>query len=65
MRQDSEPEVDPTGTMETWAPLVERVRAGDPSGLEELYRLFSKGVRFICGGNWGRRTWKTECTMCF
>lgn len=29
-----------------WAPLVERVRAGDPAGLEELYRVFSRGIRF-------------------
>jgi RNA polymerase sigma-70 factor (ECF subfamily) len=30
----------------TWAVLVERLRTGDPSGMEELYRLFSKGIRF-------------------
>lgn len=29
-----------------WAALVERVKAGDDSGMEELYALFSKGVRF-------------------
>jgi RNA polymerase sigma factor (sigma-70 family) len=29
-----------------WAPLVERVRAGDQAALEELYGLFSKGIRF-------------------
>ncbi|MBL8176173.1 MAG: sigma-70 family RNA polymerase sigma factor [Bryobacterales bacterium] len=26
--------------------LVDRIRAEDPSGMEELYRIFSKGVRF-------------------
>jgi RNA polymerase sigma-70 factor, ECF subfamily len=26
--------------------LVERIRAGDPAGMEELYRVFSRGVRF-------------------
>lgn len=29
-----------------WSPLVERIRAGDPASLEELYGLFSKGIRF-------------------
>jgi RNA polymerase sigma factor (sigma-70 family) len=26
--------------------LVERIRAGDPSGMEELYAVFSRGIRF-------------------
>jgi RNA polymerase sigma-70 factor (ECF subfamily) len=30
----------------SWGDLVERVRSGEPSGLEELYRVFSKGIRF-------------------
>jgi len=34
-----------TGT-ETWVPMVERIRAGDPGGMEQLYLVFSKGVRF-------------------
>jgi RNA polymerase sigma factor (sigma-70 family) len=25
---------------------VDRIRAGDPAGLEELYRVFSRGIRF-------------------
>jgi RNA polymerase sigma factor (sigma-70 family) len=29
-----------------WSPLVERVRAGDRAAMEELYGLFSKGIRF-------------------
>jgi RNA polymerase sigma factor (sigma-70 family) len=29
-----------------WSPLVERIRAGDTEAMEELYGLFSKGVRF-------------------
>jgi RNA polymerase sigma-70 factor, ECF subfamily len=29
-----------------WSALVERVRNADPYALEELYRLFSKGIRF-------------------
>jgi RNA polymerase sigma-70 factor (ECF subfamily) len=29
-----------------WSTLVERVRAAEPAALEELYHLFSKGMRF-------------------
>lgn len=29
-----------------WANLVERIQAGDPAGMEELYRVFSQGIRF-------------------
>ncbi|HLG99022.1 MAG TPA: sigma-70 family RNA polymerase sigma factor [Bryobacteraceae bacterium] len=29
-----------------WAELVDRIHGGDESGMEELYRLFAKGVRF-------------------
>ena len=29
-----------------WSPLVERIRAGDRAAMEELYGLFSKGIRF-------------------
>jgi len=30
----------------TWSPLVERIRSGDPAAMEELYALFSRGIRF-------------------
>jgi RNA polymerase sigma-70 factor, ECF subfamily len=30
-----------------WAEVVERIRTGDPSGMAELYQVFSKGVRFF------------------
>src|SRR5258708_36192294 len=29
-----------------WAELVGKIKAEDQSGMEELYRVFSKGVRF-------------------
>src|ERR1700741_1683132 len=29
-----------------WAELVDKIREHDPDGLEELYRVFSRGVRF-------------------
>jgi len=31
----------------SWALLVDRVRGGDPAGMEELYAIFAKGVRFF------------------
>ena len=30
----------------SWAPLVQRIRACDRAAMEELYGLFSKGIRF-------------------
>ncbi|MBZ5584162.1 MAG: sigma-70 family RNA polymerase sigma factor [Acidobacteriia bacterium] len=30
----------------SWPELVERIRAGEPSGMEDLYRVFSEGIRF-------------------
>jgi RNA polymerase sigma-70 factor (ECF subfamily) len=29
-----------------WASLVARIRSGDPAGLEELYAVFTTGIRF-------------------
>jgi RNA polymerase sigma factor (sigma-70 family) len=29
-----------------WRTLVERVRKGDPSGMEQLYSIFERGIRF-------------------
>jgi len=31
----------------SWPDLVERIRCEDPSGMEDLYRVFSRGVRFL------------------
>jgi RNA polymerase sigma-70 factor (ECF subfamily) len=36
----------PMEPYETWATLVERIRTGETDGMEELYQLFSKGIRF-------------------
>jgi RNA polymerase sigma factor (sigma-70 family) len=30
-----------------WADLVERIRTSDPKGMEDLYQVFSKGIRFF------------------
>lgn len=29
-----------------WTLLVDRIRVGDPAGMEELYRMFARGIRF-------------------
>jgi len=36
----------PPSAANDWNDLVQRVHDGDPSGMEDLYRLFSTGVRF-------------------
>ena len=36
----------PSGTAQPWASMVERIQAGDPSGMEELYGVFTTGIRF-------------------
>ena len=37
----------------SWSGLVDRVRAGDPSGMEQLYAVFVKGVRFFLWRQFG------------
>ena len=36
----------PVSAQPCWAELVEKIRRNESGGLEELYRVFSKGVRF-------------------
>jgi RNA polymerase sigma factor (sigma-70 family) len=36
----------PVSAHPCWAELVEKIRQNDPDGLEELYNVFSRGVRF-------------------
>jgi RNA polymerase sigma factor (sigma-70 family) len=42
-------EVDPSDAAvpARWSEIVERIRKDDPTGLEELYGVFAKGVRFL------------------
>ncbi len=40
------PEQSAVQTDPCWPELVERIQNGHPEGMEELYRLFSRGVRF-------------------
>ena len=44
--QQNEPEETPAVVPVDWAALVQRVRAEDATAMEELYRLFSRGIRF-------------------
>jgi RNA polymerase sigma-70 factor, ECF subfamily len=37
---------EPSGTAVDWPDLVARIQTGDDSGMEELYRLFARGIRF-------------------
>jgi RNA polymerase sigma factor (sigma-70 family) len=43
------PELEPGSAPEpvSWSGLVERIQRGEPEALEELYRVFSRGVRFV------------------
>src|SRR5580704_7978017 len=37
---------EPSSTAVDWPNLVARIQKGDDSGMEELYRLFARGIRF-------------------
>jgi RNA polymerase sigma-70 factor (ECF subfamily) len=39
----------------SWADVVDRIRLNDPSGMEELYKVFCKGVRFFLLRQFGVR----------
>jgi RNA polymerase sigma-70 factor (ECF subfamily) len=41
-----ETQVAPDDAYAAWVDLVERIRGNQTDGMEELYRLFSKGIRF-------------------
>jgi RNA polymerase sigma-70 factor, ECF subfamily len=36
----------PPAATPNWQGLVDKIRSGDPAGMEELYAVFSRGVRF-------------------
>jgi len=40
------PNTRPDSSRPAWTELVGKIRENDPDGLEELYRVFSRGVRF-------------------
>jgi RNA polymerase sigma-70 factor (ECF subfamily) len=37
----------PAAGQVNWVDLVDRIRHGDEAGMEELYRIFAKGIRFF------------------
>jgi RNA polymerase sigma-70 factor (ECF subfamily) len=54
MTPKSTPELQPTTTQEpSWSLLVDRIRSGDPAGMEHLYAVFSKGVRYYLWRQFG------------
>lgn len=47
--QPGEASLPPQPDTSQWTELVTRIQTGQPGGMEELYRLFSRGIRFyIC-----------------
>jgi RNA polymerase sigma-70 factor (ECF subfamily) len=36
-----------------WTVLVTKIQAGDPAGLEQLYKMFSRGLRYFLGRQFG------------
>jgi len=47
LRGAQERECGATGRGPDWPAIVERIRSNDPSGMEELYRIFCKGIRYF------------------
>ena len=43
---NASPDSTPVILEPSWSALVERIRSGDPAGMEELYGHFSQGIRF-------------------
>ncbi|HYA15899.1 MAG TPA: hypothetical protein VEF06_00465, partial [Bryobacteraceae bacterium] len=48
-----------------WALLVQRVRAGDPEAMEELYAIFAKGIRYFLLRNLGPDDLDDKVHDCF
>jgi RNA polymerase sigma factor (sigma-70 family) len=44
--EDSSEEDDQRSSSVNWPELVSRIQRGDESGMEDLYRLFARGIRF-------------------
>lgn len=44
--QESTPVNRPPGPQVDWALLVEQVKSGSDAGMEQLYKLFSRGIRY-------------------
>lgn len=46
MNSESGHELQASSEEPSWPQVVDKIRAGEPSGMEELYRIFSKGIRY-------------------
>ena len=46
MTPANHPDSGPDAAAHDWTGLVDRIRAAQPGAMEELYRLFSRGIRF-------------------
>jgi RNA polymerase sigma factor (sigma-70 family) len=44
--QEQDQETSAPEATNNWSDLVERIRRDDPSGMEDLYRVFARGIRF-------------------
>jgi RNA polymerase sigma-70 factor (ECF subfamily) len=44
--QDPQEKAKPAFPAVDWAALVEQIKAGDDAGMEQLYKLFSRGIRY-------------------
>jgi RNA polymerase sigma-70 factor (ECF subfamily) len=40
------PKAPPPAEFQEWGPLVEEIRRGDQRAMEQLYKIFAKGIRF-------------------
>ncbi len=54
MTRPMQPETPRSRTL-NWTELVERIRNDDPHGMEELYALFSRGIRFYLSRQLGHQ----------
>jgi RNA polymerase sigma-70 factor (ECF subfamily) len=48
-----------------WTPLVQRIRDGDSAGMEELYGIFAKGIRYFLLRNLGPEDLDDKVHDCF
>ncbi len=55
--REPQPDGEPTANIsaEKWVLLVERIQAGDERGMEDLYKIFSRGVKFYVWRHLGTR----------
>jgi RNA polymerase sigma factor (sigma-70 family) len=60
--EDQRPDAHP---ITNWTSLVQRVHDGEPAGMEELYAIFSKGIRYFLLRNLGPEDLDDKVHDCF